>query len=451
MKFASSSMQNFGKIFLVLLIPTAIIAFFSLGISYVSDFIFGSEKRFNNEVKIASVDVHGLDSKEAYEKLSEAIAEWTATVPVTFYYKENKAEGENLFHFDIDASIHNALSANTSQTELSVSINELELDGILAELSFQDLASKVDKEQLKQKLLSHAGHLLTTPLEINVYEFLYPEYADKEQVLSKAVVKNFEKKVDLVQLANEVNNYVIEPQTTFSLHEVLEKASIKSDYSASVIATGIYQAILPTNFEIVERNTSLELPPYSELGFEVSVDKNADLKFYNPNLFSYTLKTEIKGEELHVSLVGIPFENKYIIVKRNEQTYNPKTIVQYSEDLSPSARTVLEEGKKGFSVEIVRKMEDPHGNEIESIVLFADFYRPTHRVELRGVPVAQTQETPEETGLTNEDGNEGAGGEEGSSEQPNGKNAAGTNERPGSGKGEEKNAKRGEREPDVVK
>lgn len=447
MRFQSPTTHHFGKIFLILFFSTAIIALLSLGVSYIAEHILGGEKRFTNELKIASVDVKGLDHNEAYEKLSDAIAEWSDLTPITFRYKENERIGEKLFHFDIGQTIRNASNANTNQVELVVSLNEMELDNILANLSSQDLATFVNKELLKQKLIHHASHLLTTPLQVNVYEFLYPEYIEKEQVLNKVVVKNFEKKADLVQLVNEVNNFVIEPQSTFSMHELLEKASIRGNYSASVVATGIYQVILPTNFEIIERNTSLELPPYSELGFEASIDKNADLKFYNPNLFSYTLKAELKGEELHVSLVGIPFENHYAVVKRNEVSYEPKTIVQYSEDLSPATRTVVETGKLGYSVEVVRKIEDPNGKEIESIVLFADFYRPTHRVELRGVQVAQTPESPGENGLTNGDVNEDNDEAQRSSDE----NEMGTDERRKDEKGDEDDAKKDERKPDVIK
>ena len=49
--------------------------------------------------------------------------------------------------------------------------------------------------------------------------------------------------------------------------------------------------ILPTNFSIIERNISEELPDYAELGFEAKVnpEKNKDLVFSNGNESSYKI------------------------------------------------------------------------------------------------------------------------------------------------------------------
>jgi len=47
----------------------------------------------------------------------------------------------------------------------------------------------------------------------------------------------------------------------------------------NVIATGIYQAVLPSNFSIVERNIGSSLPNYANLGFEAKVNPRNNTDF----------------------------------------------------------------------------------------------------------------------------------------------------------------------------
>lgn len=436
-----TSNQNFIKIFLILIISTAFIASIMYGTSFAVDRFLPSNNHFATDHKIASVEVQGLSREEARDILTDEITNWTISTPITFSFKENEADAENLFYFDIERSIDNALNTELTQTELIVVINETELNELINSLSVKDLVSEIDIDTLKQKLLNHASQLIKTPLHINLYEYLLPEYVEEEVTINSVTLTDFDKKADLIHLINQLNDYVIEPKMTFSVHEFINNVSVQNDYTASVLATAIYQVILPTNFEIVERNTSIELPSYSELGYEAAVDKQNDLKFHNPNMMTYTIKAQLNGDELEISLHGIPFENIYSIVKRNEKSYKPKTIVHYSERLSEFSRTVTESGKQGYSVEVVRKITDSFGRNIEEVVIFEDFYLPTHKVEVRGVPRA-TSNTGTGDGITNPNVNEGSNDENNS--DPNDENGEGQND---GVKGPDVDPK----EPDIVK
>ncbi len=118
-----------------------------------------------------------------------------------------------------------------------------------------------------------------------------------------------------------------------------------SQAELNVIATGIYQTILDTNFTNISKNISEKLPQFvinspgleanSQIGYEftteekmdanntrytaitnVTFDNIKDLSFYNPNDYSYYIKVKsaIDGSNNNVlsfQLYGTPFINQY--------------------------------------------------------------------------------------------------------------------------------------------
>ena len=103
-------------------------------------------------------------------------------------------------------------------------------------------------------------------------------------------------------LINEqLHEIELAPMSQFSLIKHVEELGLQqlSSEALSGIATGIYQVILPTNFSIIERNISEELPDYAELGFEakVNLETNKDLVFLNGNESSYKIILKAKDDQ----------------------------------------------------------------------------------------------------------------------------------------------------------
>ena len=72
----------------------------------------------------------------------------------------------------------------------------------------------------------------------------------KDNVISEAVVKLTEIPNDLESILETNPEIAIAEGATFSLLEFAKQQKIENSSSLNVIATGIYQAILPTNFTI---------------------------------------------------------------------------------------------------------------------------------------------------------------------------------------------------------
>ena len=152
------------------------------------------------------------------------------------------------------------------------------------------------------------------------------------------------------------------------------------------IATGMYQVILPTNFSILERNISEELPSYAELGYEakVNAEKNMDFIFSNGNESSYSIQIKAEDHQLAFSLKGPSFIQQYKVLTKEEQIFEPKMVVQFNPKLSPSQKIVEEEGKEGQMVKVVRETYSEQGELVQKENISEDFYPPVHRVEVRG-------------------------------------------------------------------
>ncbi|MCQ6278271.1 G5 domain-containing protein [Bacillus sp. EB600] len=234
-----------------------------------------------------------------------------------------------------------------------------------------------------------------------------PAEAEKEDVLSKATVSSKELPEDLQPALTVISKIEIPAQASFSLLEFAKKQNLEtlSTDTLSIIATGIYQAILPTNFAIEERNIGNELPAYAHLGDEAKVDftQNMDLAFSNPNKTKYTLDLQLNGNSLTVTLKGAKLSYEYKITTKNEQKLMPKTIVQYSPLLTPGQTMVKNAGHNGLTAAVYRQTYK--GDIlIKSELIGNDYYPPEYRVEIHALnaPAAQSGNSTDHASQTDQ-------------------------------------------------
>lgn len=209
-----------------------------------------------------------------------------------------------------------------------------------------------------------------------------------ETVLSEAAVNLGETPEDLPAFIQTVSKIEIPAQANFSLLEFVKKqklGTMNSD-SLSMIATGIYQAILPTNIAIEERNIDNTVPAYANLGFAAKADTaaNEDLAFNNPNNTNVTLYFQLNNNILTVTLKGKKLTYEYKIAAKQAQQLKPKTIIQYSPLLAPGQIKVMNPGGNGQTIKIYR--ETYQGAFLkENELISNDYYPPEYRVEVHAL------------------------------------------------------------------
>lgn len=380
--------QQLLKIFLVLILSTVYIFSFShFGASAYKQLTHVGE--FGENTKIGSLDVSGKDKKEITELLVAASESWKQNTILEIVYKEEKVELSNdMFTFQIDETVSRLQSGQTHIVGVNIDSDALEYQ--LQSASFLSRNDSVNLEVLINDILNYA-----TKLSEGNHSLHLENYVKKDDSASKTIAKanvavgSYSEQMK--ELSSTIKSFEIKGQSQFSLLAKMEELS-GSSYSAEVLsrlATAMYEVILPTNFTVLERNISEELPSYADLGVEASINPslNQDLVFSNVNDMSYHLDLTVKGKQLEVSLIGPSFLNKYEVSKSNRQSYTPKIIKQYSSQLPTGSMQVVEEGKEGMGIKVTRKTITSNGEIIKTEELADDFYPPVHRVEVYSLEV----------------------------------------------------------------
>jgi hypothetical protein len=175
----------------------------------------------------------------------------------------------------------------------------------------------------------------------------------------------------------ELNGIELEPGKAFSLLAAFKERQLQTNSpdALGALATGIYAALLKTNFIILERSTSRTLPPYATLGIEAKVlPDGPDLLIKNPNDSSYRIYLEWYDGVIYTFITGKEFDNSYRIVKEDSREIAPRTIGQFG-------AIGTSEGKPGFYAKIYREMFNANNEAVKKEWISDDYSAPVHRVE----------------------------------------------------------------------
>ncbi|NWQ40205.1 VanW family protein [Bacillus sp. EB106-08-02-XG196] len=396
--------QPFIKLFVVLFLSAGVIFSSShFGAKAFENITNSSAGMYSEGTMVGSIDISGKTESETIALLEEKYVEWVKNTKFELQYSEKVVPFDsNLFRFDATQSVYSIKDGQSNIVSMTIELMPVE-DQIQLQFPQIDLKG-IEISKLITDLQNTAAKLETGSYKFNLNkDYLIAEASKKDNVISTAIVKLTEVPNDLVSLVTANPEIQISDGADFSLLEFAKLQKLESSSSLNVIATGIYQTILPTNFKIVERNISSALPNYSAVGFEAKVNAatGADFIIVNPNTTPYTVELKLDNKDLIVTLKGEKFLYDYKISKKEAQQLKPKTIVQYSPLLLPGKIKVLAIGGDGQIVKIYR--ETYQGVQlINSEFLFEDYYPPVYRVEVHGLIGTQGAATTETPATANE-------------------------------------------------
>lgn len=343
------------------------------------------EKVYPLNTSVAGVNIGGLTELEAKRTLENLLMDWKANAVYEFQYKEKTVQVNNdLFAFDVEQTLENITEnhTNTFAVEVKEEVLQTELEQYNS-FSMED----IDIELLKSALLESATVLqVDEKLIVEDYFASYVSGKDIVNTVEISVLDNIEELESVLPFIKEIT---ILPKTTFSLLGLIEDVNQKTikDDSLSILATGIYQLVLQTNFDIRERTTSKELPDYVDVGYEAkaSIREKLDLRFTNPNEHAYLIALKLEDNQLILQLKGQEFPHAYKIVTEEKEEYKPKTIIQFDPLLEEDQVQVKQEGKTGVSVVVIKEVLDKKGDQIKRETVSTDYYPPIYGVEVRGL------------------------------------------------------------------
>ncbi|MEH7119715.1 G5 domain-containing protein [Neobacillus vireti] len=377
---------QFIKLFIVLFFSTVFI--FSTSHFGVKAYekIAKLDGKYSDGTQIGNIDLSGKTDEEAATLLEQRYMDWLKNTKFTFQYSEKSVPFDlNLFYLDKETTINSIKDGQSNPVFISMDLTQLE-DQV--SILFPELNSKeIDFTKLKASLESNGSMLQTGDHSFDLTtDFMLANAEKQETIINEAMLNLTDIPVELPAFISQNSEIKIAEGATFSLLDYAKNLQMNNTNLLSILGTGIYQAVLPTNFTIVDRYISSTLPDYAGLGLEarISPDQNMDLIITNPNKTSYTIVFGLNNNELTVSLKGEPFVYGYKISKQDEQSIKPKTIVQYSPQLTAGSTMVKAAGANGLYVKVYR---DVYQGEqlVKSEFISEDYYSPAYRVEIHGL------------------------------------------------------------------
>ncbi|MCM3692245.1 G5 domain-containing protein [Neobacillus niacini] len=402
-----SKYQPFIKLFTVLFMSTAFIFSFSHFGSQAFGKIGNNDGMLSEGTSVGSVNLSGKTENEAIALLEERHVEWVKNAKIELQYSEKVAAFDmNLFYFDATETVLNLKDGQKNLASISI-------DLLQVEEQINTLFPEVDSKQLELTKLTENLTNTAAQFEDGTFSFhLNKDYLlvkGNDNVISEVIVDLENVSAELSNVINKNPAITIGEESTFSLLEFAKQQKFETSSAINIVATGIYQAVLPTNLTISERNISKALPQYAVLGFEAMVNtaKGIDLVIENPNKVPYTLQLELVNGDFKVTLNGDKLLYKYEISKKDEQVLKPKTIVQYSPLVLPGKTKVESEGVDGKIVKVYRNIYQ--GSQLlTSKLISEDYYPPVYRVEIMGLE--GTQQGTSTTGGTISNGTTNSNG-----------------------------------------
>ncbi|WP_018660960.1 VanW family protein [Heyndrickxia acidiproducens] len=390
--------NRFVKVFIVLFTSTAFILGFSHFGVLALEKGFGHAAQLSNGTSAGGVSLSGMEKDKAGQKLENAVQNWKSSHPIMITYLNHSAKlPADRLQFDIKETLKHIRDGGS--TPLFVTLNNRVLMNVLSKafpaISLEDW----NIDRLNADICKAAARLETGKTSFDLSAYTLSDQTEK--VVSKATLTSIPAadRYELETWVKEFPKLNIPAASSFSLLKTAgETGSYFSNTALSIVASAIYEAVLPTNFECIERYTSSELPGYATPGKEARVVQDKlDFAFINPNHSAYTLQFAYKNGALTVSVTGRPFAEKYKIISKNAQTIEPKTAVHYTSTLTAKQSVVLQYGKTGHYVKIYRNVYSRHNSLLKSVPVSEDFYPAVSEIIAKGYPEEDNSGAEDET------------------------------------------------------
>ena len=393
--------KGFLNTFIVVIAATLIFyGFSSIGALAISN---TSSKNFGDQTYIGPFDVSRQKERAVRERLLADFTALQAEFAVNLTYQDVTIElPQEVVVFDIEKTIQQSSSGKENPIIATVLVEGLEtvLRQQFSAINFTDESIQSIATGIEQEL--GTGIM---PLTVHITD--YSDFTETE--LAAASMPALEQSTSFKNLIAALNGTEIAPFSTFSLLDFIQtnETGPVSDDELSILATALYSTILQTNFVVDERNISTTFPSYADLGFEAAINKQLGLNFIftNPNKTTFTLNMTSVGDALRSSITGMPFLYSYQPYIGNSESYEPKTVQQYSAFVSSGVVQIADEGQNGMEVNVHRTISY-EGAVLVDEEISSDFYAPLPKIEIQPI----IKETTQSSGIDSPDSENGTTG-----------------------------------------
>lgn len=236
------------------------------------------------------------------------------------------------------------------------------------------------------------------------------------------IVSKVGRTTNLKLASSKINGYVLMPGDTFSYNKVVGERTVAAGFQMAGVYSGgkeveglgggicqisstLYNIVVKSNLEIVQRENHVFLPGYLPAGQDATVVWGAiDFKFKNTRNYPVKIVSSVSGGYVTMKMFGLKEENEPEISFETvyHQTLYPKTVYEDTTSLAEGQTKVQTSGKNGCK-STTYKVVKQNGQVVSKTVLSNDTYQAMNKYVLRGVkkqvtakePVAETKPVEE--------------------------------------------------------
>ena len=330
---------------------------------------------------IAGITVEGLSGDELNQALTEAINQWTNEPLIISGEGSTLSLNRVAIQFDIDGTIsaYESMSKKAWYTFWEDDkVVHLPLQTIDSEMLKNEIAqiSTWDTDETYAKVMTLASYLRTDEVEAVIDDVATIETDRLALAIEEVPVAAF----GVYDIANALNDTIIEPSFTFSFIEALEQnIDLANSEALNFVASMLYHNALNMDTEIIERHSQNKVPDYLEPGVEAAIDVSSgkDFKFMNRSANPVKLKLSIDSQQLKAEVYTTYKEVDVSMKVVRDATITPRTITRYTDKLAIGQAQEIEKGEPGLRVSVYRSVQG-----IEELIS-RDYYAPINRILLK--------------------------------------------------------------------
>ena len=242
--------------------------------------------------------------------------------------------------------------------------------------------------------------LLPTVTAAELEEMLYRDVLAERTT----TINGTSNRVNNVNLATEaVDGTILLPGDVFSFNDIVGMRTAEKGYrEAGAYVSGntvleigggicqtsstIYDVVLQSNLEVVERRPHMFTVAYLPLGNDATVNWGTiDFKFKNST--DYPIRIDAKADtgarKLNVQFIGTKLDDNYIKVEYKLISTTAFETIREEDETVPQGETVVKtDGHTGFVVDTYKYLYDKDDNLLEEIFVVRSTYRTQNRLIL---------------------------------------------------------------------
>ncbi|KOY82809.1 G5 domain-containing protein [Lysinibacillus macroides] len=370
----------------------------------LNDTVFANDNAENST--IGGIKVETDDHSDLLTILQQAVLDWQQTEIVISSADASQTIQADQLIFDVSAAITQYKSLTKKpwyafwQKEKVVHIPiPVKLNATAVQQIEQ--VGIWDTDKTLQEVLMQASYLKEHKVEAAIDDAMLQ--AGERIAFQMADLPAAEKGV--AQVIPLLNDVVLVPNQAFSLLTLLgEQVGAVNDVGLDFVASTLYSVLLQTDYEILERHSQQESPPYLQQGIEADMDAALakDLQFINRSEQLGKLQATMEGNQLKIEIFAAVKDKDITVRVSKDKIVKPRVIYRYSDDLKAGQERIEQEGTEGARVAVYRSIVENGATEEQFIS--RDYYAPQNRIITRSSKEPATVTAPtQNTGVGTSD------------------------------------------------